>query len=167
MCGNKNERYELGIIVSCYENKGNQDCKCSRTPSLLFLIASQQTFPSHERTWACTKHNKIYRKSAGHSINCRSSKLFQYIKAPPRQARAAEGPMWTSVLSIPYLEAHTNKLLFSPNYRLLSHKNSSKKSTWGSLHRNPVEGSKNSLRFQVLHIFPSVPLSLHVLLRSN
>lgn len=48
-------------------------------------------------------------------------------------ARAAEGPMWTSVLMSPYPEAHsmhaTNKLLFSPDYRLLSHENISKKST--------------------------------------
>jgi len=48
-------------------------------------------------------------------------------------ARAAEGPMWTSVLTNPYSEAPSihamNKLLFSPNYRLLSHENNSKKST--------------------------------------
>lgn len=85
--------------------------------------------------------------------------------------RPAEGPLWTSAPRSPYPEAHTmdamNKLLFSPNYRLASHENNSTKSIWGSLHRNPVGGSKNSLQFQLLHIFPSVPLSLHVLLRSN
>lgn len=47
-------------------------------------------------------------------------------------ARAAEGQTWANVLTSPYPEARsrnaTNQLLSSPNYRLLSHENNSKKS---------------------------------------
>lgn len=61
--------------------------KATRTENVQECLPSSGSFPAafplNERTWAHVEH-KIYRKSAGCWINLKSSKLFQYVKAPPR-----------------------------------------------------------------------------------